>query len=328
MNNITQIIFEHLPINKKLTPSGWYSFNCPMCIHKGHKPDTRSRGGFILSNDGGFSYNCFNCTFKTKWNPGSYFNSSNINLAEALNIPNDAIKTLKLNSLREAENEQYETNENFKIYSLPKNSISLKEGIEKNLSDKNFLNVLEYIYNRNPNLINWYDFYWSNETEYNINKRIIIPVCIENKIVGWNGRIVKEHMKPKYIAQVNKNTLFNVNVVNKPIRKYLFITEGVFDAISIDCVATMKSVLSDHQIQTLNSSKAFKIIVPDKDNSGRELVEQGLDHEYYVSFPKWKFKDISEAVENYGRLPVLKHLINNVLTSPLKINLESKYYFQ
>lgn len=328
MNKITQIIFDNLPLPKRQNPSGWYSFNCPVCIHKGHRPDTRSRGGFIFSSDGGFSYNCFNCNFKTKWEPGNYFNSSNLQLANYLSVSDDDIKILKIESLRETEEELNQSVENFKKYDLPKGSININELIDNGETNKYFIKCIEYLYNRNPNLFDWYTYYWCNSTDYDLRNRIIVPVYNHGKIMGWNARIVNKN-KPKYIANVNKNILFNVDVIyNNPMRKYILVTEGIFDAISIDCVASMKSIMSEHQIKILDSSKAYKIIVPDKDKSGKELVDQALENEYFVSFPEWKFKDVAEAVEQYGRLPVLKHILNNITKSPLKISLKSKYYFK
>ena len=51
------------PGKKKKTQSGWTSFNAPCCIHNGHGPDKRMRGGIKQDGDD-WSYHCFNCNFK------------------------------------------------------------------------------------------------------------------------------------------------------------------------------------------------------------------------------------------------------------------------
>ena len=39
------------PGKKKKTQSGWTSFNAPCCIHNGHSPDKRMRGGIKQDGD-------------------------------------------------------------------------------------------------------------------------------------------------------------------------------------------------------------------------------------------------------------------------------------
>ena len=56
-------ILSVIPGKKKITQGGWYSFNAICCHHRGHKSDTRGRGG--VKKDGeNWSYACFNCGFK------------------------------------------------------------------------------------------------------------------------------------------------------------------------------------------------------------------------------------------------------------------------
>ena len=61
---------NYLPGKRKQTPSGWISFNAVCCQHRGHKADTRSRGGIKFSSSSDWSYHCFNCGFKTGFTLG------------------------------------------------------------------------------------------------------------------------------------------------------------------------------------------------------------------------------------------------------------------
>ena len=59
-------ILQYLPPRTRKSPSGWFTFNCPACIHNGETPDKRKRGGIILDGDN-WSFHCFNCQFKTRF---------------------------------------------------------------------------------------------------------------------------------------------------------------------------------------------------------------------------------------------------------------------
>ena len=60
VDQVHRLLMDNLPISSGKTPSGWTTFNCPMCS------DKRKRGGVIQSNSK-ISYHCFNCNFTTGW---------------------------------------------------------------------------------------------------------------------------------------------------------------------------------------------------------------------------------------------------------------------
>ena len=60
--------FFNRPLRNVGTQDGWTNFNRVCCHHRGgHKGDKKQRGGFKALGDGGFVYNCHNCTFKASW---------------------------------------------------------------------------------------------------------------------------------------------------------------------------------------------------------------------------------------------------------------------
>ncbi len=69
-NAVQDYTLNLLPSNRKRSQSGWLSFNAVCCHHNGENPDTRGRGGIITNPDGGVSWHCFNCGFKTGYTPG------------------------------------------------------------------------------------------------------------------------------------------------------------------------------------------------------------------------------------------------------------------
>ena len=78
------------------------------------------------------------------------------------------------------------------------------------------------------------------------------------------------------------------------------------------------------------SSDLEVIVVADRDRAGSKLITQAIEYGWSVSFPLWQregariCKDVSEAVEMYGKLFVLKSIINAKETSKLKIELMRK----
>jgi hypothetical protein len=327
MQMIIDTIKTYLPTKHKQNPNGWISFNCPACVHNGHKPDTRGRGGIIFTHNG-FSYHCFNCSFSTKWEEGSYFNKKNIDFMYYLDVPDDIISKCRFYALGSTGSDIGEISIPKNIYALPENSKKISELIKENNTNKNFMKVLEYIANRNVNLLEWYDFYWCDSEENELKNRFIIPVYSDNRILGWSARSVLRNPKVKYIAQINKQFVFNSDLLYDKNRKFCVIVEGELDAISINATATMKNTITDGQLKTYNSSPQQKIVYPDKGKSGKELVEVAIDQGWWVSFPEWDSKDAADAVAKYGRLVSVTHILNTTLNSPLQIKLKSKKYFE
>lgn len=320
---IEDVVRQYLPIKRKMTPSGWESFNCVACHHNGHKPDTRSRGGIKFSPNG-YSYHCFNCGFKTRWENGSYLGKNNVEFMKYLGVPDNVIGRCKIDAMGHShdENDEDDAPEEPRIYNLPKSAKSFSSLIEQNCTNRKFLRVLEYVGTRNIKLLDWYDFYWADEKENDMSNRFIIPVYSNGNIVGYNARSIGKS-KVKYLAQVNKSIVFNSELLYNN-RKYCTIVEGPLDAISISGTATMSNDPTDGQIQQYNSSKQLKVVVPDNDKAGRNMIEIAIDNGWYVSFPKWDVNDCAEAVEKYGRTSTLIHIFDNIEKSPLKIQIKAK----
>lgn len=331
-NFIIDTVVTHLP-NSKTTPNGWLSFNCPVCAHLGHRPDKKRRGGLIMGNDE-MTYHCFNCSYKTKYVKGHYLSNSFIKLLEYIGVEDSIINKCRFLAMKDKNNTIQESSVQHErlthTYSLPAGSRKLTDLIDENSSDKNFLTVLKYIGERNVNMLSWHNFYWSpGSKKDDFRNRLIIPHYLGDKIIGWSGRLAIESKRSvKYISQTNKDILFNTNILYKKSRKYVFIVEGEFDAISISGVATMSDSLSTKHIETLNSFENLeKIVIPDRDSSGQRLFDQAIELGWSVSLPDWTCKDCAEAVSHYGRIPSLVHLIEKTERNHIKSKILSRSYF-
>ena len=71
------------------------------------------------------------------------------------------------------------------------------------------------------------------------------------------------------------------------------------------------------------------IVVPDRDEAGKKLIEQAIELGWGVSLPDWEvgINDIGDAVNKHGRLYALHRIVSAAETSPLKIRLKEKKWF-
>lgn len=334
MNEITQTVSLHLPKSSR-TPNGWSSFDCPVCQHLGHRPDNRKRGGFLETSTGGFKYNCFNCKFVTGWEPGGYIGKKCENLFYYLGIPKEVADNLKLDALKLiGENEEEELNSNSQkkrptISDLPEKSVHVLTCIkEEKKINEDMLNVVEYLYHRNPNIFYWFDdIYWSEKYP----NRAIFTRTSNGKVLGWTGRDCSGTMKNRYLDSLNNQHLFNMDKLFKNNRKFVIIVEGIMDAIAVDGVAICGSKVTENQLSFINKAKDDKeiILLPDRDKDGKALIKVAKDNGWSVSFPPWNdgIKDADDAVKDMGRLFALKAIIQNKESNGLKIDLKAKEWF-
>jgi DNA primase len=176
-----------------------------------------------------------------------------------------------------------------------------------------------------------YDFYTSDDTAYNMHRRVIVPFIWNDKIIGYTARAMDEGVKPKYHNSHEPNFVFNVNN-QLPNAKFVIVCEGPFDAISVDGVAILGNRVSEQQADIIDSLAREVVVVPDWDFdnkgkwTGKLLVDDALEYGWAVSFPVWRetCKDINDAVIKYGKLFVIKSILDSVEKSRLKIELMKK----
>lgn len=321
MSLVIDTVRTFLPPKRKSTPSGWISFNAVCCHHNHNSMDTRQRGGIMINE--GVSYHCFNCGFKTSWQPGRIITAKFRKLMRWLNVPDDLITKCSLEALRLKEDSSYETKSNL----LPKfiDKVLPPDSIKINLnSDIDEINLaVSYLESRGLTYKD-YEWYWSPMYA----NRLIIPFYYQNNLVGFTARLLREG-KPKYISEQQPGYVFNIDRQTSN-RKYVIVCEGPLDAISIDSVALLGSEISDHQSLLINQLQKEVIVLPDKDQAGEKLVKQAIELGYSVSFPEWDddIKDANDAVNRYGKLYTLYSIINSKQSNKIKIELFSKKWFK
>ena len=336
MNLIQNTILTSLPAGRKKTPSGWISFNAPCCVHNGETADKKKRGGIMTSADGTVSYHCFNCGFKASYVIGRKLAYKMRQFMSYIGVPEDTIRKLAIEAMREEESDaKYEKKKfvTFKKKELPKHTRSLGEWLEEytvgtmTTEQQNKIdNLLNYLAGRGIGA-DWYDFMYSSDKYWDVDKRLLIPFYWRGDIVGFTGRMFEQSDKVKYYTDVQPGYVFNMDAQHWN-RKFVIVTEGPFDAITVSGVSILGSEINETQKDLINGLNRQVIVVPDRDASGQKLVDQAIEFGWSVAFPEWEdsVKDTADAVSKYGRLFVIQSILKSTESNKLKIDLKRKMY--
>jgi hypothetical protein len=319
-------------------------FNCPMCVTRGHRPDTRKRGG-MENTINGVGISCLNCGFVTKYQMGSPLGRNVKEFLTQIGVSSTEIAYLNYWALtlqkiaNNSNNPEIQTLlPNVPIFDAIKPLPDGEEWANDNCSDLDFLRVIEYLYDRGEEIAESYTYYWAPSKIRNLNERIIIPCYNNDKMVGWTSRAITSKIFPKYYNQTPQNLLFNSSALNHSKRNNVIIVEGIFDAIAIDGVALLGAKLNENQALWINNSGKQIICVPDRDKTGKALIDFALKYDWGVSMPRpislgadrgwWsnEIKDAADAVKTYGRLYTIRSIIESTTYNKMKINLLRKNF--
>ena len=342
-NSIQDTISTLWQTGRKTKPStnSWIAGNAPCCVHNGESGDTRGRGGLMLTPDGGIVWHCFNCQYKTGWAPGRHLSYKFRKLMLWLGADDLVIKRLVIEALRIKDTIAPEiaakTKEEYvvKPRSLPKEAVSFSQLVTfHELNDwrdaDQFHDAVTYIHNRKIDLKK-YEFFITPETQINLHKRVLIPFYYKGQVIGYTGRAFDPSVMPKYHNCYENNVVFNMDNQRKD-SKFVLVMEGPFDAMAIDGIAVCGDHISEVQADLIESLGKEVIVVPDFDMqevnnkrvwTGERLVNLAIEYGWSVAYPIWNetCKDVSSAVEKYGKLFTLKTIIDSTESSKLKIEL-------
>jgi len=336
MNLIQNTILTSLPANRKKTPSGWISFNAPCCVYNGETADKKKRGGLMTSADGTVSYHCFNCGYKANYVVGRKLNQKMRTFMGYIGIADDTIRKMAIEAMREEEGDvKYEKKKfvTFNKRELPNGARKLEIWLEKMLGNllsadetSSVDNLLKYLEGRGIGA-DWYDFMYSTNKSWDVDKRLLIPFYWRGDIVGFSGRMFEQSTKVKYYTDVQPGYVFNMDAQDWS-RKFVLVTEGPFDAITVSGVSILGSEINDTQRELIEGLGRQIIVVPDRDAPGEKLINQATEFGWSVAFPEWGagVDDVADAVMKYGRLFTIQSILKTTETSKLKIDLRRKMY--
>jgi hypothetical protein len=310
-----------------------------MCSKRGHNADRRGRGGIILADDK-FSYNCFNCGFKTGWTEGHSRRISGRlqELLETFGVDPAQIQRVNFELLKEQEEaniaQQFiqqdkprEVNINWPEMSLPPDAKVFHKVDTSKLDEKElqkFISAVEYVHSRGV------DFYknWMWSSYKHFSNRVILPFYYQGKTIGYTARWVGKTPNketPKYYLKSPNHFVYNLDAQKN--HKYTIVTEGQFDALLVGGVAMQGNTPSMTQCDIVDKLETQVIVVPDADSAGKELVKTALKRGWAVSFPPWEgCKDAADAVQKYGRLFTVRSILDNAESNTTKIQVLAKSY--
>lgn len=313
--DIIEYIYSLLPADAKETSGGWITWNCQSCgrVEGTGVNDTRRRGGMKIDGTG-FVYNCFNCKFKVGYHIGDYLSRNAKQLFIDLGCSHDQIMKLNMLAMKNlsGENKEKVSEVKRKYYKLPfyyNNILTTSKDLQ---GTENFKESIEYLYKRNPNVFYWRDFYWTAQ------EKAIAFKCFEHQQeVGYIKRYYGKNAKIKYENLIPSGHIFNFDLIDTN-RKYQILTEGVFDAISLNCFGLLGNDITKEKLNYIKMiSNRFKLIyLPDRDIAGFKVVKKLYDESVDVGFAfpeNWdkNIKDGFDAVYKYGRLKSIQDIIKS-----------------
>lgn len=313
-------ILTLIPGKKKLTQSGWTSFNAVCCHHHGHKADRRGRGGIRFDGDINWSYHCFNCGFKCGFTIGKQFSKNLKQFLSYCGVDDIQINKWNLESLQnkdlldiiKVKKQKFKIK--FKEVKLPENTEMILAGVPEHIK------FVDYLESRGVGIYDYPFLITPNEVGRNSN-RIIIPYTFDGKIVGYISRYLDNRI-PKYIKEQQHGFVFGLDL-QKPEYEVCLVFEGIFDALALNGCALTHETISDEQAELLRRLNKRIIVVPDMDKTGLGIIDRALELGFQVSLPDWGegIKDANDAVLKYGRLPTLLSILQNATNSKIKLQM-------
>lgn len=334
MTNLETLIRNHVLFGRP-NAKGWLPILCKVCNDHGKKGP---RAAFLFTPTS-VSYHCFNCSHKASFDDSAESLSENmVKVLHAFMIPQDQIDEINFelfsrnNGKGTAPRAKRELNTLVKEIQMPSCCLPLSEINDEDVWKQIAVLYLKEVRGIDPSS---YPFYIGYEQPNDMiskrwDKRLIIPSYRNGKLVYFEGRDLTDTKPKKYLgAEVPKiNMMYGFDLLHQDVDKPLFVCEGFFDAFLLNGVALFGNTLYKEIIQHLNQSPREKIVVPDREGNGYKLAEHAVNLGWKISIPDTPgCKDVNAAFLKYGKLYVLKSIMDNVcegFEAQLKINMYLK----
>jgi len=171
-------------------------------------------------------------------------------------------------------------------------------------------------------------FGYNTELKLQYSKRLVVPFMYNGNLIGWTSRHVNplDKKTPKYLSNMPPGYVFNIDKFVDTQREIVVVTEGVLDAVLIDSISVLGNSVTAEQAHLIDKLGKRVILCPDRDQPGKQLIEQALELGWEVSFPPWEkdIKDAADAVQKYGRLLTLSSIIKYAVDNKIKAQVQAK----
>lgn len=315
--SLQDVIRRYIPLPPTPAGTGWYPILCKVCNDHGRKGP---RGGFRFDGEK-VAYHCFNCSHSTVYDPEEYDSMPKKmqEVLRAFGVPDDEWQQVLFTALankdagksgqknapqvRSIEPVEIETPDIF--YPLADAEDKWAEIARWYLTEERGVDPSSYDFMLSkraddPRLRKWFG-------------RLIIPIYKDKKLIFYQGRDLTGNAQKKYEspAVTREKVIYGFDRLFDQSELPLYIVEGWFDAFAIDGIALLGNEISDPQIEWLNRSRKKKVYIPDRFGDGRIGAERALKQGWHIATPDiGGCKDMSEAVQKYGKLFVMKSIVD------------------
>lgn len=283
---------------------GWYEIRCAVC--NDHSP----RFGFYHDEKFTSGY-CWNCQAKFKVQEGTgHLSKAAREILYAFGITNSDLQELTSPLFLKIQKEPEISLSSLKQVKLNTPEVSFPENTYKLFCDilpELQIPIIEYIKNRKINPEGLY---------FSLNKRflqyVIIPFWRDKKLIYWQARAI-ENVKRRYLnCEISRDAvLYGYDILHHWSDIPLFCSEGVFDAISINGIATL-GALSTSQIKVLRTSRRRLIFVIDRNEPGLVFGQVALKNGWEITVPDIRASDINHSVQLFGLPYTIYCLMKNI----------------
>lgn len=322
MTDLEELIRNYVHFRHRPNAKGWLPVVCKVCNDHGKKGP---RAAFIFSPTS-VGYHCFNCPAGLDYTSDQteQLSERTIKTLTAYGITTEDIQQINFKILQRADKlgikpktkRTHALNVELSVVNMPSFLYPLREVASDDPWRELAELYLKEIRNIDPQS---YPFYLGVKTEDPRSekwaKRLIIPSYKDGKLIYYEGRDLTGKQPKKYISvDVPKSNIlygFDELFINRD--QPLFVCEGFFDAYPINGVALFGNTLYKETIYHLNASPREKVVIPDRYGDGYRLAEQALRLGWKIATPEiGSCKDINEAIQRFGKLYVIKSIMNNI----------------
>ena len=314
--NIEDVVRDYVNFSHGTSSKGWNSVYCAVC---GDGSRTKGpRGGWLFSDDMVF-YNCFNCGVDGSFDPHRQypFSEDMYKIFTSFGIPikhcyslidkKEEKRPVKQNKIKF---DYMDIPDHFYLLSEAKSNDEVAYRATKHLVEKRLIEPDDF-----PFFLSTGKTKSSNPKDESMARacvnRLIIPAFVNERMIGYEAMALG-NQQTKYLG-VGSNLIHGYNNIFSFDNSPLFVTEGFFDAFHLNGVAVLTNKITKTQIEILNKTERDKVIIPDRLDSHNTLAEKALALEWKISLPDIKpYKDVSEAIKNYGILHVVDSAMKNI----------------
>lgn len=319
MQSVENVIRQYVPLSSRATQRGWFTVKCQLCH------DYKKRGGFKFNGEA-VTYNCFNCAHAAVFDSNTHRQIPHkmLTVFDAYGIPQSDFNEILFDKFKEGAKQVSSDDANkvsirFNDLILPDYFIPLDTN-SKDIWHQVAASYLEIKRGIDPTS---YPFLMLDKNmdvptieKANWKGRLLIPYFRHNKVIFYQGRdLMEDSGREKYLSpsEGRDSALYGFDELYRHTTDPLYVHEGTFDAMSIgNSIATFSNKLTEQQIELLNRCQRQKIIIPDRYGNGHILANQAIREDWSVSIPDvGGCKDVNEAVNKYGKLYVMKSIIEN-----------------